>query len=420
MRILIFADSRWRDVFGHVLVKRAMPQHEVQIISFDLWQDALKLFKPHVVVLNHMMGQRNNEIADYVKRQGGLVVVLPSEGRPNSENQHAWFVSQQSNPNLDLFLSWNHLAQPRKNVVVTGCPRFAIYGEYKDMIESKIVFADKWRLDADRPIVAVTSSFPQAKFAYAGVKFNKEDWKDLSVTSIMERDDPESFAQLERAYLKKFRFWLKVIQDQSPPRYQFVVKPHPMEDVNDWERFCTENGFTLLRQEHIENLLNASDLLVARHGCLTVLEGWLMGLPTIQLGLGSERTGAAEEAFQLSWNVQDTYDIVSGYANRLLQDLERSDNMEEYRQKYMEKYGLNQTGSAERIAEAIETLIGLNWPRLVSDPTSAERRALQFILVQHTTQNFYPNPQAFHLGKSVTQLHVQEWSRALDRREALL
>ena len=75
-RILLFNDSKWRDSFGTIILKlklqELLPDAIVEICSYHLWQSAIELFNPHLVVLNHIQGKRNKMIA---KRKGTLAGV---------------------------------------------------------------------------------------------------------------------------------------------------------------------------------------------------------------------------------------------------------------------------------------------------------------------------------------------------------
>ncbi|MGH9339393.1 MAG: hypothetical protein ACRD1R_07365, partial [Acidobacteriota bacterium] len=70
------------------------------------------------------------------------------------------------------------------------------------------------------------------------------------------------------------------------PDVNFVLKPHPHEDMGDYEDFfttCPNEGLenvALVTQEYIWDVLNASDVLVHRL-CTTGIEAWLMGVPSI-------------------------------------------------------------------------------------------------------------------------------------------
>jgi surface carbohydrate biosynthesis protein len=390
------------------LYKLLKDDHEPLVVSFDFWQKALELFKPHVVVLNHLHGKRNKWIANYVKRQGGLVVIIPTEGRPNSDDQAKWFYEQLDNPDLDLLCAWNDIVSHEK-ITITGCPRFDIYHNYRHLIEPKELFCNKYRLDPDKKIIGIATSFSQAKFAYKAIQFNKKDWKDLKVTSISGRDDPQQFAQSEYEYMQEFRLWLRVLKYRYPD-YQYVLKPHPMGDATSWAEFCDEVGITIIYQEYIFNFLNAIDLLIARLGCITIQEAWLLDKPVVQIGLSDEQSGAAYEAYHIGYGVgqtsmfefTDLFDIDSPYMLP-----------EKYAKEYLAKYGYTTSNASQKTVDAIQALIDTNHIELVAHPTIAERSELNKLIYNHALANTYPDISQLHLGKSVTQGVINGWTNSL-------
>lgn len=384
-RILILSDSKWRDSFGHALLAYELTQlgHQVKMFPFDLFSAGVNLFKPHVVILNHIHGKRNKAIASHVKRQGGLVVVSPTEGRPNSKLIEDWFFSQIDSPDLDLYLSWNDIVTGDKTVTV-GCPRFDIYREYKSLIDSRELFCDKYNLDPSRKIAGITSSFPQAKFAYRDSSFNRNDWKDLGISSI-DGFDADDYAVDEWDRLKKFK--LKILWNISAnPDYQFILKPHPMESDDMWEGFCAENGITLIRQEYAFNFINAVDFLIARAGCVTVQDAWMLGKHVNQIVSGDILPGAASEA------------VIDSREHEKVQE-------------YLDKYGYLIESSAKKSALAVDSLIASREPSLVEEPTVKllSNMNLQISQFEYTSM---ANPNRPYQGKSVLQRDVSYW---LDR-----
>ncbi len=293
MRIAIFVDSRYRDTVSCLLVKKRLQElrdWDVLVVSIDLWQQVTQLFKPHVVVLNHAIGYRNQEISRYARK----TIVLPTEGRPNTKEQEDWFVEQQDGI-ADLYLSWNdHIASKFKKTraVVTGCPRFDVHYTYNHLIDSREKVRAKYGLSQDERVVGVFTSFPQAKFSYQDTQFNKRDWRDLGVDRISTRTDPLAFAQNEMRERQRFMTAIDAMADENP-FWQILVKPHPMEDVLDIQRWCDERGYKCVTQDTVYNVLAACDAVVNRVGCVTELDAMLQGAPVVSFGL-TEDTGIAD------------------------------------------------------------------------------------------------------------------------------
>ena len=276
--ILIFVDSKWRDAKSMTSLSKKLNSLSVPTVltSFDNWQTAIKL-QPRVVVLNHLMGNRNKDIASYVQSYGGKVAILPTEGRPNNKAIEKWFYSEDTD--YDLWMDWNDSYSNSVSTsmaskhVVTGCPRFDVYsnGNHKSRTETLQLF----NIPLDKTVCLVTSSFPQAKFALTSSRFNKYDWKDLG------RTDSDDNVLNEKRALDMFMSTIDLLV-KSKLDYEFIIRPHPMESAWIWEQFCEKNSnCTLITQLPIEDLLYSSDILVNRAGCITFYDGVLSGLEKI-------------------------------------------------------------------------------------------------------------------------------------------
>lgn len=382
MNIVLFVDSRWRDSFGIALVKywikQLSPFAKVYTPSFDLWQSVLKI-NPDVVVLNHAFGQRNQEILKWARRNGATSFLMFTEGRPNTDSQVEWYKGQIGKS--DYILSWSDwLSEFFDNAITVGCPRFDIYQEpYRKLIKPREFVLDQYGLDADKETILIASSFPQAKFSYQGVKFNQADWKDLDVTTIDGREDPYAFAQREQDALQEFRLKVAYYASHLSDDYQVIVKPHPMENQFDWARYCDENGFTLVQHEYIFNLLNASDLLINRVGCLTTQDSWLLNRDkeVVQLVMDDDSpTGSSLEAY------------------------EESD-----KELFLDKYGFSVKESGKKVAEAI---LNNSKAKVENVPFVLLRKYLE-AQAQYDAHYSYPDLSLMHPYKGTPSNVIKNW-----------
>ena len=105
-RILIFSDSKYRDLPSNILLKhklqQELPESSILISPFNIWDKVVKSFNPHLVVLNHILGKRNRSIASYVKRHGGKVAVLFTEGIIEFSGKKEVFSAQKDNDYVDV------------------------------------------------------------------------------------------------------------------------------------------------------------------------------------------------------------------------------------------------------------------------------------------------------------------------------
>ena len=409
IRTLLLADHRQRDTapltaIQYYLEKR--PDFDVQVVSFDLHQQALELFQPHVVVVNHLHGNRNQGIADKVRRRGGLCVVLPTEGRPNTWDQVRW-ATQEFPPELcDLYLSWSdefskHLpAQIARTV--TGGPKFDFYFfPLCGLLTSREELRGRVGLLPEDNVCTIAPAAPQAKFAIQGGAFHIADWKDLKVTTIPGREDPHQTALDEYAVLSKMQEWLKVLSVAW--KGKIVVSPHPAESVNLWEKFCYENNIMLVLGWPIWDVLAISDIHLPRSNCLTICDAWFMNKPTIFLRLGRDKEGPAQDA-------QDWSDFIHSPSQFFNLFLERQNYMSDGRQRYLKKWLSPGYGACERIADAIAKLIEDNKPVVEFTPTLEMLCQLSKAINDHD-KHVSENPIDFagQYQKSVRQRDIEEW-----------
>jgi len=389
MKITLFADSRYRDSFGLAATKywlnKLSPNAEVFVTSFDLWQHNLSLVKPDVVVLNHAFGARNEAILRWANQNGATSYLMFTEGRPNTEEQVEWYLSQRGK--ADYVLAWSSwLGDMFDNAIVTGCPRFDIYQyPYNKLIEPRQFVLDKYGLNPHKGTLLVTTSFPQAKFSYQGVSFNEQDWKDLKVTSISDRKNPTEFAKQEKRAQHLFKTQLTgYVEASTVSDWNIVIKPQPMSPAKEWERYCDENSFTLAPADYVFNALSAADFVINRAGCLTTQDAWLavIGKPVIQLNPNNqELTGSSLEAFGID-----------------------SDEIDKKR-KFLNKYGFSFQNSSRKVAETIlETAKPANVDRSIVD-----RIKWQKAQTEYDNSHVYPDLSSMHPVKAITSNVIKNW-----------
>lgn len=391
MRIAIFVDSRYRDTVSCLLVKKRLQElrdWDVLVVSIDLWQQVVQLFKPHVVVLNHAIGYRNQEIARYAQK----TIVLPTEGRPNTKEQEQWFVDQQDGI-ADLYLSWNdHIASKFKKTraVGVGCPRFDVHYTHTHLIDSKEKVRAKYGLKQNERVVGVFTSFPQAKFSYQDTQFNKQDWRDLGVDQISTRTDPLVFAQQEMRERQRFMTAVDAMADENP-FWQILVKPHPMEDVIDIQRWCDERGYKCVTQDTIYNVLAACDAVVNRVGCVTELDAMLQGIPVVSFGTPEDEGVADRPA------CQSVSELLEYAQTSLFFESNPDDD-------YIAACGLNRPATELVVRAITEELDAMNVPNW-NLPTK-NLVLLEQAITQHNWANTVLNINRGAVGKSATAAYI--------------
>lgn len=403
----MLADHAYRDTPALAAIQTHLEKkHQVLIVDIHLFSQVAELFQPHLVVINHLHDKARNRIVDSIRRRGGLCAVLPTEGRPNTIGQLEWTGKAFPAELCDLYLAWTEAAAayltPSVPRVIVGCPRFDFYGAY----QKPEVIASFYGLDPSRKIVTVASSFPQAKFAGFATDFLKSDWDNLGVSKIPGREDPEKVAQADAEALARFMSWIAACIHEHP-ECQFVIKPHPAEYTLPWQEFCAKHNATLMLTDYAWNLLAMSDLHLARVGCLTAAEAWLIGKPSIQLMCGGDFIDGPTEEGLVGKTAADLRELLEAF---VWHDTVLSPLQVTYAEKWLGSIG----NSAQLAAEALGKLLEEKQPKTAFEFTFEKRVELNRLLAEHSKQYAVPAPD--HLGqyaKVVTRTSVRDWLNKL-------
>ena len=152
----------------------------------------------------------------------------------------------------------------------------------------------------------MTTNFTMASFSFKNREFFEKDTKELK-TSELGYNEQIAIEDLRSREIFH-RSFLRLIDDY--PEANFIIKPHPSEDhipYYDMLETINQRGIkgrtAVVMQEYIWDVLNATDILLQR-SCLTGIEAWIMGKPTIELHLNpddwyysAEIAGGSDEVF---------------------------------------------------------------------------------------------------------------------------
>lgn len=382
--VLIFVDSANRDGLTYTLIAHELsklnPNLHIELVSFDLWQEALGLLDPDIVVLNHLIGNRNRAIAKEVYRKKKQVVILPTEGRPNTVSQEEW-VKQKTSPFYHHYLAWNSVVDMER-MTVTGNPRFNIYTHYRKLCNSSVL-SGRYRIPQEDEIIGITTSFPQAKFAYTGVDFNIRDWKDLGVDGVI--GDALTVAKSELKKLKEFQTYVEEVHLENPDSW-LLIKPHPMEDMTlwwNWQRELPNNRKVIIVENaEMHNFLPVIDRLIARYGCTTLQDAHAfdMTLPVVEWGTPD----APDNEMDATWTYSQTCDPVE-------------------KRDILEKYHTLSINSILEISHFLHELTTDNTP-LKSASYITQLNKFRAIQVAHAQHHILPtiSKENLHFGKSFT------------------
>ncbi len=421
-RVLLFSDSRYRDSFGSALIKHNLDKHYrnilTQVASFNYWQLAVEAFAPHVVVLNHMQGERNKMIARRIKNNGGIVVVQFNEGLLEFANKRPIFEMQRGSELVDSFLCWNQETADIVNGVAIGNPRFDIYGKYRNLIASPDYMKSKLGIPADKKVIVFGSSFPSGKFTYMLQNFHRNNWRELGNTLAKEWGDPDDFAEGQARYQKEFKSIILAAATTMSEDYHIAVAPHPMSDINMWRSFCEEYDLTMLHGNYIFDILSTADVYVGKLGSVTVGESWLMNKPTIKFDAGYRTASSEEQLYGYQHDgqgnivrVEETAKNYPGLrSDAIVPYIEMAlKNAKLTHDEYLKKWGIYPLGAGEKTAQSIANLLAVLKPTLLTED-SLNLTGLAGGISSHdkTHGGYYVDSYGNH-NKAVRQSDINHW-----------
>jgi surface carbohydrate biosynthesis protein len=303
VRIHLFCDHKWRDLPPLSAVKLYLEAmgHRVTMASVKDSLGLLPLLRPDCVVLNHFWGSFYNDLGRRLKAAGVAIVVLPTEGagRPVFHEMDRGDVTDFSL--VDRLLSWSERntqamlqrgAVGPDQIVSTGCPRLDFYRRpLNAAVMSRKAFCALYEFDPARPIITWATQFPHAHVERANTRVwtqYEREMTDFGVSICLQAIGVD-FAELPQ-YHRELRnvsadaFFAMVAEH---PEWQFLLKPHPVEQVSFYEERIARAAATNVRfckEEYIWDVLNATDVLLHRH-CTTGVEAWLLDKPTIEMAM---------------------------------------------------------------------------------------------------------------------------------------
>jgi len=304
MRIHLLCDHKWRDLPNLSAVKARLEKlgHTVLLSTTKDSRAMIGAFRPDCVVLNHLFSEENRKLVRTLKASGVTVVILPTEGamRPElrtlSEGEFSDFrladlILAWSQPSAEnIRLRWGLSAE---QVPVTGCSRLDFYHqEFSGVLDTRESFCRKYGLDESRPIVTWATQYVYAHVGTADTSPNFVKWyrefQDVGATKCYERIGidpiriPMSHARGREAAAKSFFALAKAM-----PAVQFLIKPHPVEELDFYIRWIKESGCENIRfcpATYIWNVLNSTDIQLHRQ-CTTAVETWMWNKPTIEMAM---------------------------------------------------------------------------------------------------------------------------------------
>lgn len=377
MRIHLLCDHKWRDLPNLSAVKTHLEKlgHTVLLSATKDACAMITAFRPHCVVLNHLFSEFNRNLVRRLKASGVTIVILPTEGAMRPELRSLGEGEFSDFRLADLILAWSQPSAESirqrwgfdaEQVPVAGCGRLDFYHQdFSWVLETRESFCKKYGLDDSRPIVTWATQYVYADVGTSMESPNFSKWQrefaDVGATKCYERigvapiQIPLIHSRGREMAAKAFFSLTKAL-----PKVQFLIKPHPVEELEYYNRLIKESGCENVRfcpATYIWNVLNSTDIQLHRQ-CTTAVETWMWNKPTIEMAMDivPEMTWKdREDGSDVATDAEALVDLVSHY----LSDPAINETQLAHRWKHINKwFGPTDGRRCLEIAEMISGFLG--------------------------------------------------------------
>jgi len=375
-KILISIDHKWRDLPAYVYIGMMLEKkgHNVELIRNGYEPYYVVAQKPDLVIMIHLFDPKRQQFALELKKQGVLVVLMPTEGIPTLEGYRRFAAGVDNDlSGVDLHFCWNEpIAEILKenstingNMIITvGCPRFDFYrSPLSEAVIKKGKFCKQHGLSIGFPIVTFATNFTQSQFHLNNQDFLQRDAEKLGYANTVEKvtgglgqmaqRDYESRELLVHAFIKLVKEFKKV---------NFVFKLHPSEDhlfyyqLLDSELKPYRDRVTVISKAYIWDVLSVTDVELVR-SCTTGIESWMTGKPTIEMKLNPDEWYFSPDHASGSF-IATSYDSLREKLRSYLSGEAVSDDLINRREKFIAKWCYKVDGKrSEAVVDALNDLL---------------------------------------------------------------
>ena len=266
MKICWVVDNKFRDLYGLYDLKKKLKEEnsDLHIINKFHWLYALKLFNPHYVVLPNLHEFMGMPILRFCKKNDIRVILYNSEGFHYDENLFNYYFPKKEFKNLYKIYVWSPQEKklliksgyPSSKIILTGALKLQIKKEKKDIKRIKKI-----------GIISTGKFF--------STRFNRNDvlMRQLFRRKNLKEDGIN--AQLMH-YEIEFLSIIKKIIFLTNKKYEFILRPHPMES----SEFYENSYFKTDKSNNIRDFLNKVDVII-NHYSTASLDALVYNVPTI-------------------------------------------------------------------------------------------------------------------------------------------
>ncbi len=347
--ICLVLDNPLRDLDGLVLLAWHLAQRGADVWLVPMYEQGFDVdaIGADFVLLNYIR-QNNRDHALHYLRHGIGVGVLDTEGMAGkSADQFAELVAKGGGASwMDLYCVWGkgqyqallaHQLVAENRLKLTGCARY-------DYCSSP------WRASLAKPEMEPGYILINTNFAGSNSRFAKSG--EAEIGALTRGGYSEEFA---RDYIRDEReahaAMMALIQTLVArfPHQQFVLRPHPFESAECYERTIQAPNFTVRQQGTSIEWINHARALIQLN-CLTAIEAAAFGVPSFSPTWLNKPSLTVPLSVALSENMESEKALIE----KLAQVIENSAvTTAKQQDDTITHYLLNDGKSCERITDAI-------------------------------------------------------------------
>lgn len=322
------------------------------------------------------------EYYENLKRKGILLYCLSDEGASYPAFSVTYQPAVDALKMMELIFMWGEFqvkdllercsdAELNKKYQVTGYPSFDLsLPKYKDYHKR---FKPK---ELPNEYVLINTNFGS---------FNGSSIEE--VLKACTHMSPETFESLENSYKLEeksfFKFYDWVVQlIKEFPKETFLIRPHPVEKIECYEKYFSDFKNVFISQEGNANQAIASAKIVLHNDCTTALQSYLMGVPVVSLAYPSRdyihATWALDFGAQPE-SINEAKDIMAGLLKNKVFDVSVESAINEKASLVLSKLFANVGCSTETLISMIKPKVNEFFSDLISYKVIDKRSLIQKI-----------------------------------------
>ncbi len=284
-RIVLLADNKLREIAGLQLLKRQLEQNArfpVQVYIVGSIAEVQRVYflldeiKPDIVFISQIQEKFCRSIAQYVRKSGGKLFVLPSEVTPARVVQSLVVSSHLTYDHLldGIFLPGKKMHSffsatdiNKKKLLITGSPKIDAVSLTLPVSRNK--FSSEHNLPLNKKNVFIFTSFPLRSDAYY------ESDECFSENLQLMKNVHTAIKANRNAYIQKLPEICRTLSE-----FTVVLKPHPLEDSSVYNTI-QEPNFRIITQATVQDCIPSIDVCIHWNSTACV-ECWLHNVTSIQ------------------------------------------------------------------------------------------------------------------------------------------